>query len=82
MDALHLEVTQPYHSDCNRHLLSSSSSGQSLPICQNELIRLDGALQKMLGIERFPVDDTIWNLFERFQQEENQRVHKSDKVMQ
>jgi len=29
------------------------------------LLRADVALQALLGISRFPVDDTIWNLFKR-----------------
>ena len=35
---------------------------------QSGLMRLDKALHSILGIERFPTDDTIMNLFRRFTQ--------------
>jgi hypothetical protein len=37
------------------------------------LLRSDVALQQLLGILRFPIDDTIRNLFKRFGQGECQR---------
>ena len=43
---------------------------------QTGLIRLDAALQKVMGIERFPGDDTIRNFFKRFSQGENQRFYE------
>jgi hypothetical protein len=32
------------------------------------LLRADSALHALLGISRFPIDDTVRNLFERFGQ--------------
>ncbi len=40
---------------------------------QTSLLRADVALHELLGIPRFPVDDTIRNLFKRFGQGQCQR---------
>ena len=40
---------------------------------QTSMLRADVALHALLGISRFPVDDTIRNLFKRFDQGQCQR---------
>jgi hypothetical protein len=37
------------------------------------LLRADTALHALLGISRFPIDDTVRNLFKRFGQEQRRK---------
>ena len=37
------------------------------------LLRTDGALRRVMGMVRFPSDDTLWNFFRRFGQAQTYR---------
>ena len=61
-----MEVPESHRSDGDLHGVSDVGVGRGRRFAHASLLRGDRALHALLGLERFPTDDTIRNLFRRF----------------
>jgi hypothetical protein len=73
-----VSAVSSYFPQCRRsggdlHGFLTFGSGRSAALARTSLLRADVALHAVLGISRFPADDTIRNLFKRFGQGQCQR---------
>src|SRR6266566_3368473 len=69
-----LEVTQSHRSQFHLHRVSGVGAGGARRFAHASLLRGDRALHALLGMDRFPTDDTIRNLFRQFGMGQVQRL--------
>ena len=73
LSAVSSDFSQRHRSGGDLHGILAGGGGGSAAICARQLLRADTALHQVLGMSRFPSDDTMRNLFKRFGQGQCQR---------